>query len=117
MGHVDALKAVLLGATLCAWVALAVLMLRPGRTGAPGNAGCALAFLGTAALTRLTFTEVETRVQITAFGVAAALFVARQVAVRDAGPKLQRWASCMAGTVVGAVVVREVVHHYLERWL
>lgn len=117
MGHVDAVKAVLLAATLLSWAALARAMLGGDRPGGLGHAGCAIAFLVTAAITRLTFTEVETRVQIAGFGVAAAVLVARGVTGADLNAKLSRWARCVLGAAVGAVTTRELVHHYLERWL
>ena len=117
MGHVDAVKAALLAATLLSWAALARAMLGGDRPGGLGNAGCAIAFLVTAGITRLTFTEVETRVQIAGFGVAAAVLVARGATAVDRDAKLSRWASCLLGAAVGAVATRELVHRYLERWL
>ena len=114
MGHVDSLKLVLLGSTLVAWALLVVVMVGPRGVRVGGNVGSALAFLLAAGITRLTFTEVETRIQITAFCAVAALLVARQTRGALGGVRLARWASCAAGTVVGAVVVRELVHHVLE---
>lgn len=115
MGHVDVLKLFLLASTLVAWALLVVVMVGPPGLRVGGHLGSALAFLLAAGITRLTFTEVETRIQITAFCTAAALLVARQTAGAAGGDRLARWAACAAGTVVGAVVVRELVHHVLER--
>ena len=117
MGHLDAVKAALLAATLVSWAVLAYTMLDEGRQRGLGNVGCAVAFLVTAGITRLTFTEVETRIQIAAFGIAAALLVARQVSTSRHDAKLGRWVCCLFGTIAGAVLTRELVHHYLERWL
>ena len=117
MGHLDAIKAALLAATLLSWVALVRAMLGGRRSGGLGNGGCAIAFLATAAITRLTFTEVETRVQILGFGIAAAALIAWGVSSAQRDAKLTRWGCCVLGTAVGAVVTRELVHHYLERWL
>ena len=117
MGHLDAVKAALLAATLLSWVALARAMLGGDRSGGLGNAGCAIAFLVTAGVTRLTFTEVETRIQILGFGIAAAALVAWGVSAAPRDARLTRWACCLLGTAIGAVATRELVHRYLERWL
>ena len=117
MGHLDAVKAALLATTLLSWVALARAIVGGDRSGSLGNAGCAIAFLLTASITRLTFTEVETRIQILGFGLTAAVLVARGASATNREAHLRRWVYCLFGTTVGAVTTRELVHHYLERWL
>ena len=117
MGHLDAVKAALLATTLLSWVALARAIMGGDRSGSLGNAGCAIAFLLTAGITRLTFTEVETRIQILGFGLTAAALVARGASAANRGAQVRRWIYCLLGTTIGAVTTRELVHHYLERWL
>ena len=118
MGHLDAVKAALLAVTLVSWAALSRAMLATDQARRLNNAGCAICFLATAGITRLTFTAVETRIQIAAFGVAAALLIGQRVAAAGSHEsRIGRWACCLLGTTVGAVAMRELVHKYLERWI
>lgn len=117
MGHLDVIKEALLVATGCAWVALVFAMLGPARLRVGGDRACAIAFLITAGITRLAFTEVYTRLQIALFCAAAGILVARQASATLTGTKLRRWGACVGGTIVGAVVSREAVHHYLSQWI
>ena len=117
MGHLDVIKAMLLVATGCAWIALVLAMLGPARLRLGDDKACAIAFLITAGVTRLAFTEVYTRLQIALFCAAAGILVAKQASATLTGTKLRRWTSCAGGTIVGAIVSREVVHHYLWHWI
>lgn len=111
------LKDARLLAAVLSWAALAVLLVGVGRFRLTGAADRALAFLVAATVTRLAFTHVQTRWQITAFVLVASVAVAARIPRTGLGGAAMRWAASVGGIVVGAVVTREIVHHVLERWL
>ncbi len=107
-------------ASLCGWLSLAVLALRPNGSwpgsGVRGNIERAALFGVVAAVTRATLTEQETRWQIAALAVAAALFETvrrRRAGGSNGGPG---WMASTTGAIVGAVLVRHVAHVYFWRW-
>ena len=111
------LKIAVLALAVLSWTVLAAFLVGVGRFRPHGAFDRAVAFLLTATMTRLAFTHVHTRWQIAAFVAVASLAVAAQAARTGLGAAAVRWAASVSGIVVGAVVTREIVHHYLERWL
>lgn len=110
------LKDTTLLAALASWAALAALLVGIGRFRLTGTTDRALAFLVTAAATRLALTHVRTRWQIAAFVIVASLAAAADAVRTGRGAAAVRWAASLGGILVGSIVTREFVHHVVERW-
>lgn len=119
--HEDLKETAFLLAAL-SWAGLAVLLVGVGPLRFRGIFDRAAVFFVAATMTRLAFTHVRTRWQITAFVLVASVAVLARIARTGPGGGALRWASLrwaasVAGIVVGAVSTREFVHHVVERWM
>lgn len=95
------------------WVALTVLSLVPGpyrpETGASGNVEHALAYFGSALITRLAFPAVQSWLQLTAFSCVALCFELAQVGIAGRHPGVDNWAASSAGALLGFVAAQGVL--------
>ena len=110
----------LLFLTVCGWLALAALAVAPSgawpHTGLRGNAERVALYFVVAAITRATITHHHTRWQIAALAAMAVLFEIGRAWFSGRSNGLAGWLSSTAGVVVGAILLRQIVHAYDRHW-